>query len=133
MVLDNFIDPTEQTIIYCDTPHRCNEAIDAILKLDNVEFNVTDILKLGIKFIKDHVHEDYLLADCLKFGVGYHHGQMPYFLKDLVKSLFENKKINQLCCTSTLLEGVNLPAKNIILYKPKNLILFLWMNSQLKI
>ena len=118
-VLDNFIDPTEQTIIYCDTPHRCNEAIDAILKLDNVEFNVTDILKLGIKFIKDHVHEDYLLADCLKFGVGYHHGQMPYFLKDLVKSLFENKKINQLCCTSTLLEGVNLPAKNIILYKPK--------------
>ena len=44
---------------------------------------------------------------------------MPYFLKDLVKSLFENKKINRLCCTSTLLEGVNLPAKNIILYKPK--------------
>ena len=118
-ILDNFIDPKEQTIIYCDTPYRCKEAIDAILKLDNTKFNATNILKLGIKFIKDHVHEDYLLVDCLKLGIGYHHGQMPYFLKDLVKSLFENKKINRLCCTSTLLEGVNLPAKNIILYKPK--------------
>ena len=118
-VLDYFIDPTEQTIIYCNEPRRCDEAIDAILKFDNVEFNVTNILKLGIKFIKDHIHEDYLLADCLKFGIGYHHGQMPYFLKDLVKSLFENKVIHQLCCTSTLLEGVNLPAKNIILYKPR--------------
>ena len=118
-VLDNFIDHTEQTIIYCDTPHRCKEAIDAILKLDNTEFNPTNILKSGIQFIKNHVHENYFLADCLKFGVGYHHGKMPYFLKDLVKSLFENKEINRLCCTSTLLEGVNLPAKNIILYKPK--------------
>ena len=32
-VLNNFIDPTEQTIIYCNEPRRCTEAIDAILKI----------------------------------------------------------------------------------------------------
>ena len=36
-----------------------------------------------------------------------------------MESLFSKKLIDVICCTSTLLEGVNLPAKNIVIYKPK--------------
>src|SRR3989442_6772968 len=40
-------------------------------------------------------------------------------MRFIVKDLFEKKKIKVLCCTSTLLEGVNLPAKNLVIYKPR--------------
>src|SRR3989442_6272081 len=43
----------------------------------------------------------------------------PQFIRFFVKDLFEKKKIATLCCTSTLLEGVNLPAKNLVMYKPR--------------
>ena len=32
-VLDKFIDHSEQTLIYCDTPKRCREAAQAILEV----------------------------------------------------------------------------------------------------
>ncbi len=44
---------------------------------------------------------------------------MPQFVRFYIKELFESKEIDLLCCTSTLLEGVNMPAKNIVLYSPK--------------
>ena len=42
-VLDKFIDHSEQTLIYCDTPKRCREAAQAILNIDNIDVVVTDI------------------------------------------------------------------------------------------
>jgi len=44
---------------------------------------------------------------------------MPPSVRIAVESLFSSLKLKYLCCTSTLAEGVNLPAKNIVIYRPK--------------
>jgi superfamily II DNA/RNA helicase len=106
------------TLIYCDTPLECRNVALGI-SLFNVASESTELHE-ALEFLKRHVHEQYYLVDYLQHGVGYHYGRMPQFVRLLVKKLFEEKKIDFLGCTSTLLEGVNLPAKNIILYRPKS-------------
>jgi hypothetical protein len=73
-----------------------------------------------IDFIKEDIHSDYSLIKCLKKGVAFHYSTMPREIKDKIESLFmdEEVPITYLCCTSTLLEGMNLPAKNIFINKP---------------
>lgn len=73
--------------------------------------------------IKKTIHPSYYLIDCLKKGVAYHFGQLPPDIRDAIEKLYQNNSnLNYLFCTSTLLEGVNLPAKNIfILSKNKGL------------
>lgn len=68
-----------------------------------------------IKFVKEHIHKDYFLVKTLKHGVAFHHGKMPQEVREKVEKCFSEpgSKLQYVVCTSTLLEGVNLPAKNI--------------------
>ncbi|HAL1340744.1 TPA: histidine kinase, partial [Escherichia coli] len=52
----------------------------------------------------------------LKYGIAFHHGSLPLFIRKRIEDLYSKKKINFIFCTSTLLEGVNLPTKNVFIY-----------------
>ena len=65
--------------------------------------------------IATFIHKDYYLVDFIRKGVGFHFGKLPQKVRDIVERLYENGDINYLFCTSTLLEGVNLPAQNIFI------------------
>jgi hypothetical protein len=70
------------------------------------------------RYIRDHYDEDFGIAELLEKGIGIHYGPMPLGLRRAIVSLFEAGKLKYVVCTSTLLEGVNLPAKNIFLFSP---------------
>ncbi|CAI9416950.1 hypothetical protein ANOBCDAF_03852 [Pleomorphomonas sp. T1.2MG-36] len=78
----------------------------------------TDALSELIGFVKKHVHKDYALATTLERGVGFHYGHMPSLLRKQLEDHFRDRKIHYFICTSTLLYGLNLPARNIFLSKP---------------
>jgi hypothetical protein len=71
-----------------------------------------------IGFVKKHVHKDYALVTTLEKGVGFHYGHMPSLLRKQLEDHFRDRRIHYLVCTSTLLYGLNLPARNIFLSKP---------------
>jgi DEAD/DEAH box helicase len=71
-----------------------------------------------ISFVKKHVHKDYALAGVLRNGVGFHYGNMPSILRKELETHFKARNISFLVCTSTLLYGMNMPAKNIFMLKP---------------
>jgi len=77
--------------------------------------NIEDLIKL----IKDSIHPNYNLATVLEKRIAFHYGNMPLLIRQEVEKLFEEGEIKYIFCTSTLLEGVNLPAKNIFIRKPK--------------
>ncbi|MCP5821762.1 hypothetical protein NL352_30710, partial [Klebsiella pneumoniae] len=52
----------------------------------------------------------------VQYGIAYHHAQLPRAVASLIVDLFNSSKINILICTSTLIEGVNTNAKNIVIY-----------------
>lgn len=65
------------------------------------------------------VHRDYVLASCVKRGIAFHYSNMPTALRQAVERAFSDGVIDFLACTSTLLQGVNLPAKNIFMCAPE--------------
>ena len=72
------------------------------------------------KDIKNEVHGDYYLADLISKGVAYHIGYLPSSIRQRIETLFKEGKITALFCTSTLVEGVNLPADNLFISDYKN-------------
>jgi superfamily II DNA/RNA helicase len=71
-----------------------------------------------IKLVKKTIHKDYRLAKVLKKRIAFHYGNMPLLIREEIERLFKLGQIKHLICTSTLLEGVNLPAKSIFIKKP---------------
>jgi ATP-dependent RNA helicase DOB1 len=54
------------------------------------------------------------LCNVLERGIGFHHAGLFPFLKELVETLYEQKLIKVLYCTSTFALGVNMPAKTAV-------------------
>ncbi|WP_292083462.1 MULTISPECIES: DEAD/DEAH box helicase [unclassified Brevundimonas] len=65
------------------------------------------------------VHESYALVECVQRGVAFHYSNMPALVRQAVEQAVVAGDIDYLVCTSTLLQGVNLPAKNIFMCRPE--------------
>ena len=70
--------------------------------------------------IKTKIHADYFLVDLIKKGVAFHVGYLPSGIRKRIEDAFKNHTIKTLFCTSTLIEGVNLPADNLFITSYKN-------------
>lgn len=65
------------------------------------------------------VHWSYALVTCVKKGVAFHSSNMPTQIRTAVEEAVARGDIDYLVCTTTLLQGVNLPAKNLFLCRPQ--------------
>lgn len=72
-----------------------------------------------IAFLKEEIHIGYPLINTLPYRVAFHYGYMPAIVRARVEDLFKKGSLKYVCCTSTLLQGVNLPARHIIIENPK--------------
>lgn len=70
------------------------------------------------RLARESVHSKFVLAECVEKGVGFHYANIPTNLRQEIESAFAEGELKYLVCTSTLLQGVNLPAKNIFMLKP---------------
>ena len=68
--------------------------------------------------IQSIIHRNYALAKVIDSGIGFHYGNMPLIVRRKIEDLFRKGAIKFLVCTSTLLEGVNLPATAVFVRKP---------------
>lgn len=72
-----------------------------------------------IRLIGKTVHIKYSLVETLKQGVAFHYGNMPLLIRVEIETLFRQNVLRFLVCTSTLMEGVNLPCKVIFMRAPR--------------
>ena len=59
------------------------------------------------------------MVRCIRFGVGMHTGPLPRSIQRIMTRLFNEEGLPILVCTSTLIEGVNTSAKNVVIYGKK--------------
>lgn len=71
-------------------------------------------------YLADSVHPEYSLTHLVKDGIAYHNGKVPPHARFAVETAFRNGEISKLVCTTTLMQGVNLPA-NIVFIRNPNL------------
>lgn len=116
IVLNTFSED-RQSIIYCNTVDKTIQTAinfaDRLSKIDSKEIDEV------IKLIDERIHHQYYLKKCLNKGIAYHFGGIPEEIKLRIENLYKQGLIKFLFCTSTLLEGVNLPAKNIFILSEK--------------
>lgn len=84
-------------------------------ELENEDEQVDELINLTKKII----HPKYVLAKVLERKIAFHYGNMPLVIRKEIEKLYAEGHIKYLVCTSTLLEGVNLPARSIFVRKPK--------------
>lgn len=101
-----------KSIVYFNRPkdaQRFSKSLASIMPV----LSSRDITK-AVLHIKEYMHKDYDLLYCLERGVIYHHGSMPDNVKLYIESLYSNvPEIKFVVTTSTLLEGVNIPAESL--------------------
>ncbi|MBF0555732.1 MAG: DEAD/DEAH box helicase [Nitrospirae bacterium] len=104
----------DSTLIYCKSPASVRGL--ALFLIENGISISNDVLQPAIQWISDNYHEEWLLVKALKSGIGIHHGKLPRSIAQFLVRNFNDGIINYLICTSTLIEGVNTSAKNVIVF-----------------
>jgi hypothetical protein len=107
-----------KNIVYLNSPPKLEKfAIALSKKLASV--NNSELLS-SCEDISEILHKDYELIDCLKSGVVYHHGSVPDVVRLFVEYLYSTiSEIKYVVTSSTLLEGVNIPAEKLFLLECK--------------
>lgn len=107
-------------IVYANTPNDAEKISVELCSLvgqtsASVDPEIVELQSL----IATAVHPNYALIEALNHGVAFHYGNMPLAVRAEIERLFEDDRISYLVCTSTLLEGVNLPCRNIFVRAPR--------------
>lgn len=108
-----------QNIIYCSSTKKAVDMALAYAKALPVQSKNAALMLLA-KEIRSEIHNDYYLADVISKGVAYHIGYLPSNIRLQIEGLFRSGDITAIFCTSTLVEGVNLPADNLFITHYKN-------------
>jgi len=107
------------TLVYANGAGEAEEVADLISqllpKLDVIDSELSQLAELARK----GVHQDFRLAPLVELGVAFHYGNMPSLLRLEIERLFRSGKIRFLVCTSTLIEGVNLSCRTIVVRGPR--------------
>lgn len=72
-----------------------------------------------VDYLANSISQDWDLIRCIKRGIGFHHGAMPRHIQDLIVDEFNDSSktgIDYLFCTTSLTEGINSAAKNVVIY-----------------
>jgi superfamily II DNA/RNA helicase len=108
-----------QSIVYCP---QTNYAEPWALRMEELlpeTKDQTDEMKELIEFISSEIHPKYYLIKCLKKSIAFHHSKLPDIVRKEIEDLFKQGEISTIYCTSTLLQGVNLPAQNLFITSPR--------------
>jgi replicative superfamily II helicase len=104
----------QKNLVFCEST---KEAIELSKKFyDNTEIKEkNDKIEKLKTYIKNEIHKDYYLINLLDKGIAYHIGNVPNSIRKKIERLYKEKEIDTIFCTSTLLEGINLPADNLFI------------------
>lgn len=105
-------------IIYVNTADEAERVAGELTDLLPHE-NVDDEIDALRQLARSAVHRKFSLADALPKRVAFHYGNMPLTLRTEIERQFRDGRIQYLICTSTLLEGVNLPCRTIFMRNPQ--------------
>lgn len=114
-IVEHFKNPNNK-LVYFDSPKSIYDFCTSI------DLNCNNYMSNSLTTWCDkYISSDWLPSKFLKKGIGIHHGNIPAFMRRYIEYLYNKEKIINLLCTSTLLEGINTPTNELIIYDSKKL------------
>jgi len=108
---------TEPTLIYCKSIQQVYDVAEQLIA-GGININNSKC-KEAADWLSKEYHPDWALPRALKVGIGLHYGPLSRSIAQEMVRSFNEDKIRFLVCTSTLIEGVNTKAKNVIIFENK--------------
>jgi len=106
----------ESNIIFSPTSSTCTKIAKSIS--EELPLIKSKYLNELSAFIASTIHPKYPLVESVKKSIVYHHGKLPVHIRLVIEHAIKQKEIKTIICTTTLLQGVNLPVQNIIIRNP---------------
>ncbi|HEY8943925.1 MAG TPA: DEAD/DEAH box helicase, partial [Polyangiaceae bacterium] len=107
----------DPTLIYCQSPRSARAVLRALI---DGGIGAPDVsLDRAVEWVGRTYHPEWSVCEGLARGIGVHHGQLPRALSHYMVDAFRARRLRFLICTSTLIEGVNTPAKNVVVFDKK--------------
>ena len=108
----------EKTLIYFPTVTGIYNYVNNYIVHEPLMNNFHPRIQSFLAWAKEEIHEEWSVVKAMERGYLIHNGQLPFGTRMFQLDCYENDILfNYLLCTSTLLEGVNTTAKNIIITK----------------
>lgn len=106
----------EQTLIYCSSPEKTRRLAKKFYKyLLSKKYNKETNIPL-VEWINKNINDNWILSKELTLGIGLHSAALQKHISTSIINYFNEGKISYIFCTSTIIEGVNTSAKNIIFF-----------------
>lgn len=102
------------TLIYCQAPASANRVAEYLIHEAGLK-PVPETQEIA-EWISKHYHPEWNVPKAISLGIGIHHGGVPRALQQYIVKLFNDGIIKRIICTSTMIEGVNTSAENVIIY-----------------
>lgn len=114
-IIDRLLLKNENVIVYCNTQANA-EKVAAEYERVNIDSNYFSSF---LEHLKSRYDNDWVIIKSLEKGIGVHHGVVPKYIQKEIVNLFNTIQsgVNILASTTTITEGVNTTAKNMIVYK----------------
>lgn len=113
----------ENTIIYNNLKSGTEKyAKEIISRLDQkgIHFESDDyVYRIFVEHLENTYSAEWIVVKALKHGIGIHHGLVPKYIQKEIINLFNKGILLYLISTTTITEGVNTSAKNIIITSNK--------------
>jgi hypothetical protein len=100
------------TLVFCSSPGRTHKVANWLLERG---VGGGHNLEAAADWVADTYHPGWIVGKALRQGIGIHHGRLPRALGHHMVRLFDEGRIPYLIVTSTLIEGVDTAAKNVII------------------
>lgn len=112
-----------KTLLYCTTPakaieysNKLSDNMGALRAFDAYPDDFKTFLShIQKEYDIDHSVDEWSLIKVLQNGFGMHHGKLPKYIQQEILDQFNKGTFDVLFCTSTIVEGVNTDAQNMII------------------
>lgn len=107
----------QPTLIYCSSPERVRKLSKAYLNFLKSKGEIKSTNKIPlVEWIDKNVNKNWSLSELLEYSVGIHEGALPKHITSSIINYFAEGSVDCLFCTTTIIEGVNTCAQNIIYF-----------------
>lgn len=114
-ILDRILIHNENAIVYCNTQANAEKVAT---EYERVKIN-SESFSNFLEHLKSRYDNNWIVIQALEKGIGVHHGVVPKYIQKEIINLFNSPEsgIDILTSTTTITEGVNTTAKNMVVYK----------------
>lgn len=119
--IKGFISQNENVIVYCQGRAYAERYAKYIVDDDSFSIIDTSPFDDFLEHLSNMFNSsnNWIVVKALKKGVGIHHGLIPKYIQKEIIELFNKGHIKILLSTTTITEGVNTTAKNVLILSSK--------------